>query len=320
MADGRQQAAVAFAPASIGNLAVGFDVLGLAIAGAGDRVSAERSAAPGVLIADITGDGIAADAHLLSRDAAANTAGIAAAAVWRAGGETGGLSLVLHKGTPLGSGMGSSAASAVAGAVAANALLESPLDDAALLDAALEGEAFASGARHADNVAPSLFGGLVLCPPESLPRCDRLRLPDGLSSVLVHPHLRVDTAASRRALAATVPLATAVTQAGLIGQFVHGCAKGDRDLVARSLRDVMIEPQRAQCLPCFEAVKAAALGAGALGASLSGSGPSVFAIADTAQADAVADAMCAAFAEASLGCDRWVSPANAPGARLESVA
>lgn len=320
MADGGHNAAVAFAPASIGNLAVGFDVLGLAISGAGDRVSAERSATPGVHIADITGDGIAADANKLSRDAAANTAGIAAAAVWRAGGEAGGLSLVLHKGAPLGSGMGSSAASAVAGAVAANALLESPLDDAALLDAALQGEAFASGARHADNVAPSLFGGLVLCPPASLPRCERLRLPDGLSSVLVHPHMRVDTAASRRALSSSVPLATAVTQAGLLAQFVHACATGDLDLLALALDDVMIEPQRAHCVPCFGAVKAAALGAGALGASLSGSGPSLFAIAATEDADAVAGAMCAAFAEAGLGCDHWVSPANAPGARLESAA
>lgn len=320
MADGGQHVAVAFAPASIGNLAVGFDVLGLAIAGAGDRVSAERAATPGVHIAEITCDDIGAEAHRLSRDAAANTAGIAAAAVWRAGGETGGLSLALHKGTPLGSGMGSSAASAVAGAVAANALLEEPLDDAGLLEAALEGEQFASGARHADNVAPSLFGGLVLCPPASLPRCERLRLPDGLSSVLVHPHLRVDTAASRRALAPSVPLATAVTQAGCLAQFVHACATGDRELAALSLRDAMIEPQRAQCVPCFDAVKAAAIRAGAIGASLSGSGPSLFAIADTTRAQDVADAMCAAFAEAGLPCEHWVSPANAPGARLESAA
>ena len=319
MTNGTATTATAFAPASIGNLGVGFDVLGLAIAGPGDRVTAERQDAPGVVIADITGDGIGADAHLLSRDALSNTAGIAAAAIWQAGQGAGGISLTLHKGTPLGSGMGSSAASAVAGAVAANALLEQPLGMAAVLEAALEGEAFASGARHADNVAPSLYGGLVLCPPKRLPHCESLTLPDGLVSVLVHPHLRVDTAAARQALSDTVPLTTAVTQAGLLACFVQACARGDRDGIAMSLRDVMIEHQRAQFVPGFETVKAAALAQGALGASLSGSGPSVFAICDATAGDAVAAAMVAAFESGGVGCDHWVSPANAPGAVLESV-
>ncbi|MEO1594289.1 MAG: homoserine kinase [Pseudomonadota bacterium] len=319
MTDGIATTATAFAPASIGNLGVGFDVLGLAIAGPGDRVTAQRQDAPGVVIADITGDGIGADAHLLSADALRNTAGIAAAAVWQAGKGSGGVSLTLHKGTPLGSGMGSSAASAVAGAVAANALLEQPLAMPAVLEAALEGEALASGARHADNVAPSLFGGLVLCPPQRLPHCESLALPDGLVSVLVHPHLRVDTAAARQALADTVPLATAVTQAGLLACFVQACARGDRDGIAVSLRDVMIEHQRVRFVPGFEDVQAAALARGALGASLSGSGPSVFAICDIADGDSVAAAMVSAFESNGVACDHWVSPVNAPGAVLESV-
>lgn len=319
MTGGQRHTAVAYAPASIGNVAVGFDVLGLAIAGAGDRVSVERRAGAGVVIDDIGGDDIASDSHRLSRDPDRNTAAIAAAAVWRRGGADGGLTLSLHKGTPLGSGMGSSAASAVAGAVAANALLPEPLDEAALIDAALEGEAFASGARHADNVAPSLFGGLVLCPPDSLPRCERLSLPRGLVSVLVHPHLRVDTAAARDALADSVPLTTAVAQMGLLAQFIRACATDDRELLSASLRDVMIEPQRAGFVSGFHAVKDAAITAGALGASLSGSGPSLFAIADRTVGQAVADAMQSAFADAGIAADCWVSPGDAPGARVESV-
>ncbi|MEL6949173.1 MAG: homoserine kinase [Pseudomonadota bacterium] len=319
MTNGVATTATAFAPASIGNLGVGFDVLGLAIAGPGDRVTAERQDAPGVVIAAITGDGIGADAHLLSRDALSNTAGIAAAAIWQAGKGSGGISLTLHKGTPLGSGMGSSAASAVAGAVAANALLEQPLEHSAVLEAALEGEAFASGARHADNVAPSLYGGLVLCPPGRLPHCESLALPDGLVSVLVHPHLRVDTAAARQALSESVPLKTAVTQSGLLACFVQACARGDRDGIAASLRDVMIEHQRSRFVPGFESVKAAALEQGALGTSLSGSGPSVFAICDAAAGDAVSGAMVAAFESGGVGCDYWLSSASAPGAVLESV-
>ncbi|MEM8547364.1 MAG: hypothetical protein AAGF46_04285 [Pseudomonadota bacterium] len=174
------RSATAWAPASIGNVGVGFDVLGLAVAGVGDRVRAERTDSPGVDIVEVTGDKIAADANQLATEADSNTAGIAARFVWDSAGVGGGLRLWLHKGTPLGSGMGSSAASAVAGAMAANALLPEPRPHAAVLDAAMAGEAFASKARHADNVAPSLFGGLILCPAATLPECWPLPVPPDL--------------------------------------------------------------------------------------------------------------------------------------------
>ena len=179
--------AVAFAPASIGNVAVGFDVLGLAIAGVGDVVAAWKTPEPGVRIERLTAAPGAESALALATDPARNTAGIAALELISDLEPDFGVALHLHKGIPLASGMGSSAASAVAAAVAVNALMDKPLPTHALLGAAMAGEAFASKAYHADNVAPSLIGGLVGCPGAALPRLLPLRLPDNVDSVLVHP-------------------------------------------------------------------------------------------------------------------------------------
>ena len=193
----------AFAPASIGNVAVGFDMLGLALGDVGDRVLASRTAQPGVAVEEVRGlDG---EKHpYLSTNPHENTASIAAQALLAAHGGDLGVSLKVHKGVPLQSGMGSSAASAVAAVVAVNALLEAPLPTEALLPYALEGEKYASGGLHADNVAPSLLGGLIFCPQILLPDIVRLPVPEGVSAVLLHPDLQVNTAHSRRCLAGTV--------------------------------------------------------------------------------------------------------------------
>ncbi|MEL6869032.1 MAG: homoserine kinase [Pseudomonadota bacterium] len=310
----------AFAPASIGNLGVGFDVLGLAISGAGDWVTAERSDEAGVVITSISGDEIGADATQLSTQTQSNTAGIAAQALWAECGGTAGLRLALRKGTPLGSGMGSSAASAVAGAMAANALLPEPLPAHELLEYAMLGEAFASKARHADNVAPSLLGGLVLCPVGRLPKVTVLPVPDGVRSVIVHPHLRVNTSAARAVLGDSLPVGLAVQQTGLLANFIHACHTGDIALLGESLADVIIEPQRASLVSGFTEVKAAAQRSGALGCSLSGSGPSVFSLARSADAQQVASAMQSAFAAHGIQSDAWVSSMHAPGATIEVLA
>lgn len=312
-----EQTVTAFAPASIGNLAVGFDMLGLAIAGAGDRVRARRVAAPGVHIAEVRGlDGNPHDE--LSTDVAQNTAGVAARALWAAAGASGGVELAVHKGVPLQSGMGSSAASAVAGAVAANALLDAPVPHAALLEFALAGEAIASGGVHADNVAPSLLGGLVLSPPVLAPRLLQLETPDDLSSVLVHPDLVVNTAESRQGLQATLTQEQWLAQQGYLAGFLVGLKQNDHELIGECLKDVVIEPQRAAAVSCFPAVRRAAMKAGALGSSLSGSGPSIFAICRNDIASAVAARMVDACRGEDIDCQSWVSPLSAPGAFLET--
>ncbi len=312
--------AIAFAPASVGNVAVGFDLLGLAADGVGDRVTARRTDGEGVSISAITATRLAAGAEALSRVTAENTAGIAAEALWGEFGGAGGIELSIEKGIPLGSGMGSSAASAVAAAVAVNALLDEPLAHHELLPFALEGEKFASKALHADNVAPSLVGGLVLCPARLLPAVIPLPVPAGLVCVLVHPALTVNTADARRALGAECLLRSAVEQQGCLAGFLAGCYTNDIGLIERCLRDILIEPQRAVAVPGFEAVKAAAFAAGALGASLSGSGPSLFAWCREPDGERVRDAMVAAFDAEGIAAESWVNPLDAPGARVESSA
>lgn len=308
----------AFAPASIGNVAVGFDVLGLALEGAGDRVLARRIDGDSVTVAEVRGlDG---EIHpYLSADPKENTASIAAQSFWDKHGDGGGVELKVHKGVPLQSGMGSSAASAVAAVVAINGLLETPLPVDALLEFAIEGEKYASGGLHADNVAPSLLGGLVLCPQILLPGVVSLPVPEGVSAALIHPDLQVNTARARRELAKSCATQQWVDQQGLLAGFVAACAAGDLDLISKTLQDVIIEPQRKAAVPCFDVVKEAAKKNGALGCSLSGSGPSMFSLCKTGDARNVASAMEQACRSQGIACESWVSPMTAPGARIESA-
>ncbi|NCF72256.1 MAG: homoserine kinase [Gammaproteobacteria bacterium] len=305
----------AFAPASIGNVGVGFDMLGLALAGAGDRVIARRTDNDRVTVAEVRGlDG---ESHpYLSTNAEENTASIAAQALWDAHGGAGSVELKVHKGVPLQSGMGSSAASAVAAAVAANALLESPLDVEALLPYALEGEKFASGAMHTDNVAPSLLGGLILSPEILLPKIIRLPTPEGVSAVLLHPDLQVNTAQARRVLPKSISMKLWLDQQGLLAGFIHACGSGDIELIGKTLRDVVIEPHRKGNVSCFDDVVAAAYKAGALGCTLSGSGPSIFALCRDNDARNAASAMEQACRAQGISCQSWVSSMQAPGAYI----
>ncbi len=308
--------AVAFAPASIGNAAVGFDLLGHPIGGVGDRVRARRIDQPEVRIADIRG--IVSN---LPRDPEHNT-GACAVAAWRDANRVEfGVELEIEKGIALGSGMGGSAASATAALVAANALLDRPLPRAALYPHALVGESAASGGIHGDNVGPQLLGGLVLATRD---RLVPIPVPEGLTAALVHPPLVLETRQARAALAEWYPIGEFVRQSERLALVLAGCFKGDVELIAAGLEDVLVEPRRATLIPGFARVKAAALAAGALGASISGSGPSVFAwCEDFPCAERAADAMRAAFADA-LGCppeaiDRHVAPVGSPGAILEQV-
>ncbi|HSU15844.1 homoserine kinase [Longimicrobium sp.] len=307
--------ATAFAPASTSNLAVGFDLLGHPLALYGDRVTVTRRASPGVVMGAVTGV-----AGPLPADPAANTAGTAVMRFLADHAPGLGVEVAIEKGIPLGSGIGGSAASAVAAVVAANALLPEPLPAAALFRYALMGEAVASGAMHGDNVAPSLFGGLVLVraadPPDVVP----LPAPPALRCVLVLPRLRLDTRDARAVLPKSVPLGDFIHQCANLAGVVAGCFRGDLALIGRSLRDEVIEPHRAALIPGFAAVQAAAMDAGALGCSISGAGPSLFAWCDEDEdAERARIAMVAAFAAAGVAAEGWTSPVDGPGARLEDV-
>jgi homoserine kinase len=303
--------AVAFAPASVGNVAVGFDVLGYSAAVAGDRVRATRTARRGVRIAAITG--VIVD---LPRDCERNTAGMAVAAMTEALDLDFGFELAIEKGIPLGSGLGGSAASAVAAVFAANALLENPLDPLRLLQFAMRGEMVASGTAHIDNIAPSLYGGLVLSVGIDNPHIKQIPVPDVVRSVLVRPHRVLETRGARAILGRTVQLSDVVWQQANLAGFVAGCFTGDLPLIAASLEDVLIEPQRKGLIPGFQTVKDAAMSRGALGCSISGAGPTMFAWAEAAKADEVRTAMVEAFHGEGVTCDAWVTRIDPVGAML----
>lgn len=310
-----RRAATAFAPASTSNLAVGFDLLGHPVGPAGDRVTVTRRDGPGVVMGTMGGR-----AGPLPADPAANTAGAPVMRLLADHAPDLGVEVSIHKGIPLGSGIGGSAASAVAAVVAANALLPEPLPLDALFPYALAGEAIASGAIHGDNVAPSLFGGLVLVRSADPPDVVRLPVPPSLRCVMVLPRQRLDTREARAVLPKCVPLHDLIRQTANLAGVVAGCCTGDLALIGRSLVDVVVEPHRAPLIPGFGAVKAAALDAGALGCSISGGGPSLFAWCDgDGVAEAARSAMVAAFESAGVRAEGWTCEVGGPGARLESV-
>ena len=302
----------AFAPATVSNVACGFDVLGFALEAPGDEVTA-CFASSGVRIDDITGD------HgRLPRDAAKNTASVAAQALLTRLGERRGVALTIRKGLPLSSGLGGSAASAVAAVVAVDALFEAHLPLDMLMACAFEGERVGAGSAHGDNIGPAVYGGLVLVRIPNPPDVIRLPVPAGLTAVVVHPDLEIETARARAMLGDTVPLGDAIRQWANVGAFVDALHRGDFAQLSRSLEDAIAEPRRAPLVPGLAAIKRAAAGAGALGCSLSGSGPSLFALCrDAASAQRVASAMTAAVADEIGGeAQTYVSPIASHGARV----
>tara|TARA_R110000868_G_scaffold161496_8_gene392000 strand:+ start:2814 stop:3758 length:945 start_codon:yes stop_codon:yes gene_type:complete len=304
----------ASAPASIGNVGVGFDVLGLAFDAVRDRVTAHRELEPGVRLGTVSGlvDNLPAEVER-------NCALAAARAVLDAAGASFGVRIDIEKGVPLSAGMGGSAASAVAAAGAVNALLDTPLATLDLLLPAMQGERVSADPPPWDNVMAALLGGLVIAARLDPPLIRRLPLPDGIACILFHPDRKIETRRARELLADTIAKDIAVEHARNIASFVAGCASNDLDLIAAGLKDVFIEPQRLPLLPELASVQAAALAAGALGCSFSGSGPSVFAWVPQAQADACRMAMAAAFAAADCGAAPYHAALISDGLRLEAV-
>lgn len=303
------------APASIGNVGPGFDILGQAFDAVRDTVVAVREDRPGVRLGQVTG--------LVNRlpDApATNTALAAAQALLAATDARFGVRLLIDKGVPMAAGMGGSAASAVAAAAAVNGLLGEPFAISDLLPFALEGERVASDPPHWDNVMASLLGGLVLAARTDPPLIQRLPAPSGIVTVLLHPAVEIRTREARALLSRDVPLGLVVEHSRRVAALVAGCVTDDRELIRAGLSDVLIEPQRRHLLPALPAVKAAAIGAGALGCSFSGSGPSVFAWAPEEAASAVEVAMRAAFVATGMTADAYRAPVGSAGVRSAAVA
>ncbi|MGI9264254.1 MAG: homoserine kinase [Gammaproteobacteria bacterium] len=301
-----------FAPASVGNVGVGFDILGHAIAGIGDEVTLTASNTDGILIGSIEGV-----TKTLPFDPQLNTASRPLLAMRRDLGISQGVRVDIQKGVSLGSGMGGSAASAVAAVVAADQLWQLDLEWTQLLSYALIGEEVASGTAHPDNVAASLIGGLVLCEQtEDRVHPTRLPVPKDLRCVLIHPEITIATEEARALLETHVSLQGHVQQSQCLAGFIAGCCRGDTEQIGRCLKDLIIEPQRSALIPGFDALQKAALENGALGMSISGSGPSVFAWVRHTAADLVAAEMSVVLDSLQIPYQCWITEIDVPGARI----
>jgi homoserine kinase len=295
-------------PATLSNLGCGFDVFGLALAAPYDAIRLTRSAKPGVRIQHL-------DPYNLPTDPLHNVAGVALLALLKQVPEAMGFDVEITKGIMPGSGVGSSAASAAGAVVAANALLGNRFTKMQLVNFAMEGEAVASGARHADNIAPAIFGGFTVVRALE-PAMDILVLPaPSMWVAVVHPQIEVKTSDSRKVLPATVPLGLAVRQWANVAGLVAGFLTADYDLIGRSLEDYIVEPARLPLIPGLAEARKRALAAGAIGGGISGSGPSIFMLNRTAEtAQAVGAAMGSVFAELGITFNTYVGPVGTTGA------
>jgi len=320
-ADLHPRGVVAYAPASIGNVAAGFDLLGAALAPLdgsllGDLVHAAPAAEPSFRL---VGPGAAALAGDSRPNLAVRAQTLFQEALAAKGGEVGPVALTLEKRLPVSSGLGSSAASIVAALAALQALYGEPFSPAELVDLAGRTEGLTSGSVHLDNVVPSLLGGLQIVVPGKAGKSATRRLPwpADLLLVVAHPDVHLSTAVSRKALPERPEWGATIDFAGNLAGLVHALHTGDRGLLARCLRDPLVEVHRAPLVPGFRAAQAFALEAGALGCSLSGSGPSVFAVAeDEAQAQVILQGFRAAFGDAGLASQGWVCALDPVGARV----
>lgn len=302
-----------FAPASVGNVICGFDVLGLAIDQPGDEVELHIKDTPGVELKTITGDG-----GLLPVNPKKNTASaVIADFLEKTGNEHIGISVSLHKKMPIGSGLGSSAASTAAGLFAINELLDRPLSSMELIPFAQRGEELACGSGHLDNVAPALLGGLILIKSYNPVEIIRLPVPEELTCTVVHPHIEIETRMAREILPKQISMKDTVAHSGNLAGFVSGLYTADYDLIGHSLNDFLAEPYRSKLIPGFDEMKRLAINSGALGFGISGAGPSVFAMSRSRQTAREIEKQLYEYLQ-SLGIDSdtYVSKINTQGPRI----
>ena len=300
-----------FAPATVANIGCGFDILGMAIHGVGDLVTIIPNTAEKLIIKSISGDG-----KKLTKNVHENIVAISIQALLNHLNSKQGFDIYLKKQMPLSSGLGSSAASSVAGLYAANLFLGSPLSKQELVPFAMEGERIACGTAHADNVAPSLLGGIVLCRNNEKAETISLPVPQQLYVVVVHPHYELKTSDSRKALPKKIDLKTGARQWSNTASFVHALHTNNFELLADSITDFVAEPYRKSLIPHFEEVKGVALMNGGLACSISGSGPSIFCIAKGKKnAEKTAAAMKNIYKNNKMGVDVYISNVNTKGAQ-----
>ena len=297
-------------PATLSNLGCGFDVFGLALTAPYDTIRLTRSTEPGVRIRHL-------DPYNLPTEPTRNVAGVALLELMKEVPEALGFDVEITKGIKPGSGVGSSSASAVGAVVAANALLGNRFTKMQLVEFAMAGEVVASGARHADNIAPAIFGGFTVVRAVE-PALDIIALPaPPLWVAVVHPQIELKTSDSRRVLPATVPLSLAVRQWANVAGLVAGFMTADYDLIGRSLDDYIVEPARLPLIPGLAEARKQALAAGAIGGGISGSGPSIFMLNKTEEtAQAVGAALGSVFTELEIEFNVYVGPVGTEGARV----
>lgn len=302
----------AFAPATMANMGIGFDILGLAFQSLGDVVEVTHHDKPEVIITHIEGDN-----GLLPRNPHKNTASVAIMAYLKQVNWTGGIAVTIKKGLPLASGLGSSASSAVAGVVAVNALLGYPMTKEELLPACMEGEALVSG-YHADNIAPCLLGGLLLVDGITADTVVRLPIYDHMHFALITPNVAVLTSEARAVLPQMIPLKTMIKQTAGIARFFEALNRGDLVTLAKAMElDEVVEPARAHLMPYLYELREHAKAHGALGLVISGAGPTLCALCDSADvAKQVSSEMATFYEEHGLGAISYATQINTEGARV----
>jgi len=299
-----------FSPATVANVACGFDVLGFCLDSVGDEMIVRKIDKKGVFITKVEGFDLPLETEL-------NVAGVSALAMYEALKPDCGFEIEIYKNIKPGSGIGSSAASAVGSVLGMNELLGKPFNKTQLTEFAIKGEALASKCEHADNLAPAIFGGFTLVKSVSPLEVLQIPVPNNLYATIIHPQIEIKTSEARAILPKQVALQDAITQWSNFGSLIHGLHTSDYQLIKRSLHDVIIEPHRSKLIPCFEEVKKTALQHGALGSGISGSGPSIFSLSEgIEQAKNVEDAIKKVYSKSNIKFDVFVSKINIEGIKI----
>jgi homoserine kinase len=260
-----------FSPATVANVSCGFDVLGFAADTAGDEMTFTKTAEKGVTITQISG-------AKLTYNVNDNVASAVVQKMLKEANADFGIALTIHKGFAPGSGLGSSGASAAGAAFGTNKLLDNKFSKLELVKFAMFGEEVACGSQIADNVAAAIYGGFVLVRSYNPLEIIKLPVPKKLTLVVIHPQVEVRTEDSRKVLPEKIDLKDAITQWANVGGLVAGLYSKNYNLISNSLQDIIVEPHRKKLIPFFDDVKNAAINSGALGAGISGSGPTIFAL------------------------------------------